>query len=206
MQIDPAELPTRDVYFHMIATIVPRPIAWISTMDEAGRVNLAPFSYFTGVTSKPPTVCVCVGNRRDGHPKDTAANIERTGAFVVNIVPYPLTEQMVQTSADYDHGVDEMSAVGLTPAPSVKIAPPRVLEAPAQLECTLHQMVPIVHEGQITNRMFIGRIELIHLRDEIVDARGFADPAKLDAVGRMGGRSYTRAHQSFPMAKPEPPA
>ncbi|MFN3200335.1 MAG: flavin reductase family protein [Bradymonadia bacterium] len=206
MQIDPQEIPSRDVYFHMISTIVPRPIAWVSTIDGEGRVNLAPFSFFTGITSRPPTLCICVGNRRDGTPKDTAANIEATGAFVVNVVPHALTAQMVQTSAGYAPGADELAAVGLSTTPSIKVKPPRVLEAPAQFECTLHQRVPIMDGDEITSRMLIGRIEMIHIRDDVLDNRGFADPALLDAIGRMGGRNYVRAHEVFSGGKPSDPA
>lgn len=203
--IDPAAVPARDVYFHMISAIVPRPIAWVSTVNAEGAVNLAPFSFFTGITSTPPTLCICVGNRRDGRPKDTAANIEATGAFVVNVVPQRLGDAMVQTSAEYDPGESELSAVGLTEAPSLVVAPPRVAESPIQFECTLHQVVPIVHEGHITNRMFIGRIERIHLDKEVLDERGFADPLKLDAIGRMGGHNYTLTREVYAAPRPRSP-
>jgi len=203
MQIDPTTVPPREIYHRMISMIVPRPIAWVSTLSGAGVANVAPFSFFTGVTSHPPTLVFCVGNKRGGIPKDTAANILETEEFVVNVVPYALTEAMVQTSAAYPAEVDEFESASLSTTPSARVAPPRVAGVPISIECRLHQCVPIeVTPGRVTSRMFIGRIELIHLDDDILDATGAIDPDRLDLVSRLGGQSYARIGERFEVPRP----
>ncbi len=191
MRFDPRTAAPRDVYFSMIRLIVPRPIAWVSTISSDGVPNLAPFSFFTGVTSNPPTLAVCVGNKRGGVPKDTARNAIDTGEFVVNIVSTALAEPMVLTSGDYGAEVDEIALAGLETVASERVAPPRVVASPAQIECTLHQVVEIQDDSErVTNRMLIGRIELVHVDDAVLDAEGQIDPRKLDPLGRLGGQAY----------------
>jgi flavin reductase (DIM6/NTAB) family NADH-FMN oxidoreductase RutF len=203
MQIDPTTVPPREIYFRMISMIVPRPIAWVSTVSAEGVGNLAPFSFFTGVTSLPPTLVFCVGNKRGGVPKDTAANILATGEFVVNVVPYPLTEAMVQTSGSYSADVDEFDVAGLATIASARVTPPRIQGVPISIECRLHQCVPIEAEpGRVTSRMFIGRIELIHLDDDVLDSSGAIDPARLDLVSRLGGQGYARIGERFEVPRP----
>ena len=191
MRIDPSEASAKDVYFAMISTIVPRPIAWISTLSKFGIPNLAPFSFFTGVTSRPPTLCVCIGNRDDGSLKDTAQNIIDTGEFVINVVPTHLAQAMVQTSAGYPPVINEFGAAGVRGVPAEKVKPARVAGVPAVIECTLHDVVEIKDGDEITSRMFIGRIELIVVRNDAVDEKGRIDARMLDPLGRLGGRGYT---------------
>lgn len=204
MQIDPALVPSRDVYLHMISLITPRPIAWVSTLGPDGQVNLAPYSFFTGITSRPPTLVFCAGNREPGVAKDSAAHAIAQGEFVVNVVPYELAQTMVQTSGDYPVEVSEFEAVGLAPAPSAVVAPPRVAESPAQFECRVHQVVPIEDDdGSVNSRLIIGRVVQIHVNDEVLGEKGFADPSKLDSVGRLGGRFYSRTQALFSLDRPK---
>src|ERR1041385_6890840 len=138
-------LPRREIYRLMIDCIVPRPIAFVSTLSAEGVGNLAPFSFFNGVSSEPPTLVFSISRKRDGGKKDTLVNIESTPQFVVNLVTEPMAAPMHQTSADYPYGVDEMAKVGLTPVPSTRVRPPRVGESPVQMECelfSLHEIGP----------------------------------------------------------------
>ena len=143
MTIDPATIDTRTTYKLMIGMIVPRPIAFVSTVSAAGVLNLAPFSFFTGLGANPPAVCFCPSNRADGSHKDTLVNIEATGEFVVNMVSEAIAEQMNLTSGEYPPDVDEFALSGLTPTPSQAVKPPRVRESPAAMECRLLQVVRI---------------------------------------------------------------
>ena len=167
-----------------------------------GALNLAPFSFFTGVTSTPPTLLFCAGNKRGGIPKDTPSNIAETGEFVVNIVPMETTQAMVQTSAPYDANVDEFAAVGLTAIPSERISVPRVAESPIAFECSLHSIQEIEAEGRVTSRIVIGYIELIHIADEILDANGRIDIGRLNPVSRLGGQLYAPVGESFEIPRP----
>ncbi len=192
MRIDPEQTPPADIYRHLISTIVPRPIAWVSTVSKDGIPNLAPYSFFTGITSKPPTLCIAVGNKRGGVPKDTARNAIDTGELVVNVVPTALAEQMVLTSGEYPADEDEFAIARLETVPSERVAPPRVMGSPAQFECTTDQVVEIADDdGRVTNRLVIARIRMIHLADEVVAEDGFADPRRLDPLGRLGRQDYT---------------
>lgn len=187
-----------DVYRLMIDVIVPRPVAFLSTENKKGQRNLAPFSYFNGVSSDPPALSVSFSPRRDGTKKDTLLNIEETGEFVVNSSCAPYLTQLHQTSAEYPHGVDEMEKVGLNPIPSLYVKPPRVAEAPVQMECTLLQIVPV---GR--NHLVIGRILAIHISEAVL--RGpRVDIFALDPIARLGGHLYgkTREVVELDPAKP----
>ena len=203
MQIDPATIPPREVYQRMVSIIVPRPIAWVSTISTDGVSNIAPFSFFTGVTSLPPTLVFCVGNKRGGIPKDTAANILATKEFVVNVVPFAYTDTMVQTSAAYPSDISEFDALGLETIPSVQVKPPRVKGIPISLECQLYQCVPIeASPGRVTSRMIIGKIRLFHIDDAVLDENQAIDPTKLDLVSRLGGPHYAKLGQPFAVPRP----
>ena len=137
MDFDPADVRPAVFYQRMIHTIVPRPIAWVSTVSESGVTNVAPFSYFTGVGSRPPTLLFCPANNREGQPKDTLRNIQQTQDFVVNIVPFALAEKMNASAADLPSDESEFTACDLTAIDSVKVKSPRVADSPVQFECTL---------------------------------------------------------------------
>lgn len=201
MELDPQKLSHSDIYAHMIRLITPRPIAWVSTLSDAGVANLAPFSYFNAVGSRPPTLMFCPANRPDGRPKDTLANIQANGEFVVNVVSFELAEQMNQSAAAYDADVSEFQACGLTPADSLRVRPPRVAEARAHFECQLHSVINL-GTGPAGANLVLGRILAIHVADEVLDERGRADPAKLDTIGRLGGISYARTTDRFDINRP----
>ena len=191
MIIKPEELSVREVYQWMIGCIMPRPIAFVSTVSAQGVLNLAPFSYFNGVTSKPPTVCFAPARTRDGGKKDTLINIEQTGEFVVNTVHEDLLEPMKRTAETFEPEVDEFSVAGLTPAPSQRVKVPRVAEALISMECRLYRIVPIGAAEAGAGFLVIGEVLLIHVADRIL-SQGQIDPAKLRPVGRLNGKKYTK--------------
>ena len=203
MEIDPLQVSSKEVYFAMTATIVPRPIAWVSTMSSEGTLNLAPFSFFTGVSSKPPTIVFCLGNRPDGTPKDTLTNIEARGEFVVNVVHEPMAQAMVHTSAPFAPGVSEFEQAGLDTSPSTRITVPRVKGSPVSYECTLNQVVELSSGGAVTSRMVVGNIVYMHIQDTVLDARGRVDVHKLRPVCRLGGKAYAMLDESFEIPHPK---
>lgn len=196
MLIDPAAESASFVYSTMIRAITPRPIAWVSTISPTGVNNLAPFSYFNGVCSSPAALMFSPVNRPDGSPKDTLINIRSNGEFVVNVVPFSIAQQMSETAGDFQYKTSEFSEVGLSPTPSQKVQPPGVLESPIQFECEVIQIVP-VGEGPLAANVIIGKIVLMNIADEILDVDQKIDPSKLDTIGRMGGRSYSRTTERF---------
>lgn len=202
MQINPADLPYSDVYKLMIGSIVPRPIAWVSSMDEQGRLNLAPYSFFTAVCPNPPLVVFCpIIRRTDLQPKDTLRNIRATGEFVINIVNEATAEAMNLTSVEAPPELDEFVFAGLTPAPSVQIKPPRVAESPVSFECKLHQIVDVGNlPGQ--GSMVIGQIVYIHINDAVYVPDYKVDPTVLQAIGRMGGTGYSTTRDRFDLERP----
>jgi flavin reductase (DIM6/NTAB) family NADH-FMN oxidoreductase RutF len=206
MRLDPHDMPPRLFYQHMVASITPRPIAWVSTVSPAGVPNLAPFSFFNGVGACPPSVVFCPTNRRDGSKKDTLINVEWSRQFAVNIVSHDLGTRMNQTSAELEYEHSEFEYAGLTPIPCDRIKPPRVKEASICMECEVHAIVT-VGDGPLAGHAVIGRIVLLHIDDGVLNGAGQIDPAKLDTIGRMGGALYTRTRDRFELPRPElPPA
>lgn len=205
MRIDPTEQSASSVYYTLIASITPRPIAWVATRDAQGRRNLAPFSFFTGVVARPATVLISVGRAPDGGLKDTARNILQTEQFVINMVPHGLGEAMVQTSGAYAADVDEFAAAGLTAIPGEVVAADRVVGSPIQFECTLFETLPIrdpADPATPTAHLFIGRVDLMHVDDAVLGADGRIDPALVDALGRMGGGDYCTTRDRLRLRRP----
>lgn len=199
MHFDPESLPVRERYGVLISVIQPRPIAWVSTISPDGKHNLAPFSFFTGVTAEPMSVIICPLRNREGKKKDTLVNIEATRQFVVNLTPEALAQKMNQTSADYPYGVSEFEKAGLTPTPSVKVKPPRLKESPVSLECELIQVVTI-SEGPLGGNVVIGRVVQVHVDDKFwKEGLGHKN---LKLIGRLDGHSYTRTEDTFEMERP----
>jgi flavin reductase (DIM6/NTAB) family NADH-FMN oxidoreductase RutF len=198
VKVDPATLSSDAAYAWQAATILPRPIAWTSTLNEDGSANLAPFSFFTGVSSDPPTCLICV-SRRKRQKKDTWRNIERTGEYVIHVVNDALGAQMNATSREFPYGTDEIAELGLTKVTSERVAPPRIAEAPVAMECRLDRIVEVGRGG---TAVIIGEILLWHVRDELV-VNGRLDLGRLDAIGRMGGPSYTRTRDRFDLQRPK---
>jgi flavin reductase (DIM6/NTAB) family NADH-FMN oxidoreductase RutF len=202
MLLDFSSLKPRDAYGWMISTILPRPIAWVSTISLGGKTNLAPFSFFQGVTSNPPTLMFVPVNTRDGTKKDTVRNIEEVPEFVVNLVPFALAEQMNASSALLPYGESEFEAFGIAAAPSHRVRPPRVAAAPVAFECTLDRFVQI-GEGPLAANVVFGRIEFLHVAEAALGADGKPDAEKLDLIGRLGGESYARTTDRFSLPRPD---
>lgn len=201
MELDPDQRNTRTMYEWMIHSILPRPIAWVSTVSESGVTNLAPFSFFQGVCARPPTLLFCPVNHRDGSPKDTLRNIEAIGEFVVNTVSAADAEAMNATSAMLGFEESEFDRFGILPAPSVKVRPPRVASASVAFECRLDRVIRI-SEGAAGGNLVLGRIVWMHVADTVIGASGYPDPDRLDLVGRMGGTDYLRTRDRFSLDRP----
>ena len=205
MRIDPAQQSASSLYYTLIASITPRPIAWVATRDAAGARNLAPFSFFTGVVARPPTLLISVGQAPDGGLKDTARNILQTAQFVINVVPHALGAEMVHSSDSFAADVDEFAAAGLEAIPAEVVEADRVAGSPIQFECRLMQTVPIADPDDgavITAHLFIGRIVLVHVDDAVIGADGRIDPARVDALGRMGGADYCTTRDRLQLRRP----
>jgi flavin reductase (DIM6/NTAB) family NADH-FMN oxidoreductase RutF len=202
---DPAREQPANIYKLMIGAIVPRPIAFVSTLSADGIPNLAPFSFFTGVSANPPVICFSPMIRgTDGALKDTLNNIEATREFVVNIVSEDFAAQMNVCSTEFPPEVDEFAASGLTPAPSDVVKPPRVKESRINMECLLLQVVHVSGKP-LGGSIVLGEVVRFHVDDAIVsDFR--IDPDKLRAIGRLGGPSYTRITDRFDLVRPKKPA
>lgn len=186
MYFDIARLDGPLSYKLLTATVVPRPIAWVVTVDAQGTVNAAPYSFFNFFGGFPPLVCIGIGRSHGrGRParKDTLANIQHGGDFVVNLVPEELVQAMNITATDFPPAWSELQAAGLETAPSEKVKPPRIARSPVAIECRLHQVVEI----DTTGHLVLGHVVAVHVRDDaVVDAqRCYIDSAKLHLVGRM---------------------
>lgn len=203
--LDPAEQPARQIYKIMTGIIVPRPVALVSTVDRNGVANVAPFSFFCGVGSAPPTLLFCPALRAlegvgTAPRKDTLRNVEETGEFVVNVVSDAMAEAANATAAEVPPEVDEFELAALTAAPSLVVKPPRVAESPAQMECKLMQVLYTSRKpgGGV---IVLGEIVRFHVRADLVhDFR--VDPAGLDAVGRMAGNTWVRTRDRMELTRP----
>lgn len=191
MQIDPAALSSRDSYRLMISCIIPRPIAFVTTLSREGVTNLAPFSFFNGVSSDPPVISIAVATKRDGSKKDTWRNIEETGEYVVNVVVPELMDAVIVGARELPHNVSELDLSGLRTLPSAKVKPPRLADSPINLECTLLKIVEVEETALI-----LGRVAMVHAKDEIVEG-GRVDPRRLTFVGRLGDDLYCRVNDLF---------
>jgi flavin reductase (DIM6/NTAB) family NADH-FMN oxidoreductase RutF len=201
MIIDVSTADVVTVYRALVGLVVPRPIAWVTTVDSSGRVNLAPFSFFNAFGANPPIVVFSPTLRRDGSKKDTLLNVEDVGEFVVNAAVEELAEKMNSTSAELPRGQSESDRAGLTLAPSAKVRPPRVAESPVHLECIVRGIMSM-GDGPIAANLVIGEVVLIHIEERVLDATGQVDPRKLRAIARLGGSDYCRISDLFQMERP----
>ncbi len=201
MQIDIASAPVVDVYHLLVGIVTPRPIAWVTTMDAQGRINLAPFSFYNAFGANPPVVVFSPTLRRDGSKKDTLLNIEATREFVVNSSVAALAEKVNQSSKELPYGESEVDLTGLHTTASMKVKPPRLVESPVSLECKLLQIIP-VGDGPISANLVIGEIVMMHIAEEVLDEKGMIDPRKLQTVARMGGNYWCRTTDLFEMQRP----
>lgn len=196
-EIDPKDLDRRSAYFYMTTSVVPRPIGWASTVSEAGAVNVAPFSFFNACCADPPMVMLTVGRRR-GERKDTSNNLLATKEAVVHIPTRPVAEAMVQTSAGLPAGESEMDFAKLTAVESKIVKPPRIAEAAVAMEAKLERHLEI---GNGTD-MFLLEVVYFHLDEAVLGEDGYPDPAKLAAVGRLGGIRYCETTDVFEIPGP----
>ncbi|GAB4571770.1 MAG: flavin reductase family protein [Anaerolineae bacterium] len=198
----PDEMPSREAYRLMLSCIVPRPIAWVSTISREGIPNLAPYSFFNGVSGTPPIIMLGIARKSErfgGGEKDTLLNLQQTGEFVVNVVDESLGDAMNQTAGEWPPEVDEFTLAGLHAAPSEHIRPPRVAESPVAMEARLHQIVPI---SGSTTTLVLGRIVAYHVRADLLRSDGTVDAARLRPLARLGGAEYARLGEVFSMARP----
>jgi flavin reductase (DIM6/NTAB) family NADH-FMN oxidoreductase RutF len=191
---DFADLTPRERYKLLIGTVVPRPIAWVTTLDAEGRVNAAPYSFFNCLSHDPPLIALGVENWADLRMKDTTANIRTTGEFVVNIVSDALAEAMNVTAVPFAPDVDEVAVAGLATAPGRVVRAPRIAEAPVALECRKFLALSIGRAREIV----LGEVVAIQIRDDLVDPASLhVDWTRLDAIGRLGGHGYARTRETF---------
>ncbi len=196
MEIDLSAMPARDAHDMLVSALIPRPIAWVSSTNRQGQVNLAPFSFFCGITWSPPTLGFSVVNRSDGSRKDTIVNIEETGQFVVNMVSHDLAGLMVKTASTLPRGVSEADEAGVALAASVKVSVPRVKDARVAFECALDRIVA-VGQGANAGNLVLGTILLMHVLDGIVEEGKGIDPVRFDAIGRLGAAHFCRTGGIF---------
>ncbi len=202
MTIDPTPEIAGNIYKLLTGAVVPRPIAFVSSVNAEGRPNLAAFSFFTVISANPPVVCFCPMVRSSsGTRKDTLNNIEQTKEFVVNIVSEDFAAQMNQTAPEFPPEVNEFEVSGLTPIPSERVRPPRVRESRVQMECRLRQVVH-VSDKPLGGSLVIGEVVRFHFADELEIENFRIDPAKLNAIGRMGGPTYARTTDLFDLQRP----
>lgn len=200
MIINPSDLSARDMYKIMSSTVVPRPIAWVSTQSSDGILNAAPFSFFMGITSTPPLFAIAIDSTDDGGKKDTLCNIEELNEFVINVVTEEAAEKMNITAIDFPPELSEFDEAEITPVPSQIVAPPRIKESPVSYECKLVQIIPL---GNPVTYLVIGEAVLVHVRDDLVFDGTKIDIGKMRPVGRLVGNDYVyvREEQFFQLIR-----
>ncbi len=216
MDVIPSQLVHRDLYNLLIGAVVPRPIAWVSSLSASGQPNLAPFSFFNAVCAQPPLLAFAPGMRLPkrsktaadlsagapgGEPKDTLRNIRETREFVINLVTFELAEAMNLTSGDYDETVNEFELAKVASAPSNLVRPRRVAGSPVSFECKLYQILDF-NPGSEGGSLVIGEIVSVHIDNRHLK-EGRLDRNSLDLIGRMGGIEYTRTTERFEMVRPK---
>ncbi|MCW2972500.1 MAG: flavin reductase [Thermoleophilia bacterium] len=190
--IDPADSDPQATYYLLNSVVVPRPIAWVSTLAADGTANLAPHSFCTVAGTQPPTLAfTSIGE------KHTVANVRATGDFVFHVVDYAITERMNITAANAPADVSEFELAGLEQTASAKVRSPRVVGAPVAMECVLDRIIDVGH-----SRMVLGTVVQLHIAERLFDERDRVDPGRLDAVARMGGATYATTRDRFDLTRP----
>ncbi|MEJ2004760.1 MAG: flavin reductase family protein [Cyclobacteriaceae bacterium] len=202
--IDPREISAGEMHAFLLGGVVPRPIAFASTVDNKGRVNLSPFSYFNCFGANPPILIFSPARRgRDNTTKHTYENVLEVPEVVINMVDFNIVEQMSLASTEYDRGVNEFKKAGFTEVESIRVKPPRVAESPIAFECRVNEVRPLGENGGAGN-LVICEVILMHLSERILDDEGRIDPHKLDIVARMGGNFYARVSGDSLFEIPKP--
>lgn len=198
MKFNPDDLSTKEMYKLLTGSVVPRPIAWVSTISEDGVHNLAPFSFFTVASRQPPMLCISIGpgvGEREGTEKDTLVNIRSSKEFVINIVSTPLGNEMQKSSENLPANINEFDEAGLTAIKSDLVKPMRVKESPINIECKLEQIIPLGSDNLI-----IGRVVNYHIRDEFYLGNYKVDLEKLQPLGRLAG-NYSESKEFFTLPR-----
>ncbi len=200
MIVDPSANSPQDIYKLLVGAVVPRPIAFVSSLSKEGVRNLAPFSFFTVASANPPVVVFQNTVRANGTRKDTVTNIEATREFVLNIVSEDFATKMNATSADVPPDIDEFELSGLTPVASDLVKPVRVGESKIQMECKLVQIIH-VSDRPMGGELILGEVLRFHIDESIMEDLRI-DPDRLRPIGRMGGPTYVRCSDRFDMKRP----
>ena len=204
LEINPKDLSTKDLHGYLLSSVGPRPIALVSTIDNEGRPNLSPFSFFNVFSANPPIAIFSPARRvRNNTTKHTLQNAASTKEVVINVVSYPIVEQTSLSSTEYKEGVNEFIKSGLTPLESIQVKPYRVKESPVQMECIVKNIISLGEEGGAGN-LVVCEIVKMHISENILNEHHQIDPNKIDLVGRMGGNWYCRASNTslFEVQKP----
>jgi len=203
ISIEPNQLSTGKLHAYLLGAVSPRPICFASTIDSEGNVNVSPFSFFNVFSARPPILVFSPARRgRDNTTKHTYENVLEVPEVVINIVSYEMVQQVSLASTEYAKGINEFTKAGFTELPSDVVKPPRVAEAPVQLECKVNEVISLGKEGGAGN-LVICEVVKIHIKEEILDADGNIDPFKIDTVSRLGGNWYSRAKEGlFEVPKP----
>lgn len=206
MEIDPAALPIPDRYKLLTGAIVPRPIAWVTTVSPDGRPNLAPFSYFNGVGSDPMTLLFCPGNAPDGSEKDTLRNCKPaaeggTGELVVHVVDGARARAMAVTAEALPHGESEIELAGLETVPARRVRPPRLVAPPVAFECRTLEVLRLNPGARGGGNVVVAEVVHVHVDDRVIDAEHRIDPVALDPVGRLAGLAYCRLGEIFSLPR-----
>lgn len=203
MTLDPNDIKTPELHGILLGAVQPRPIAFASTVNADGAVNLSPYSFFNVFSANPPVMIFSPARRvRDNTVKHTLLNAQSTGEVVINMVNYNIVQQMSLSSTEYGAGVDEFVKSGLTAVESLKVKPPRVAESPASFECKVKDIISLGDQGGAGN-LIICEVIMVHVDDAVLDADRGIDPFKIDTVARMGGNWYCRSKDAmFEVAKP----
>lgn len=206
MEYNPEDLEIHERYRLLIGGVVPRPIAFVSTVSADGAPNLAPFSFFNAIGSNPMTLLFCPVNPPDGSEKDTLKNAKPTseggtGEFVVHVATEELAREVAGAAEDLAHGESEFELVGLETAPCRKVKPPRVVRSPIAYECTTEQVIRTNPGAPGGGNIVIGRVVHVHVDDAVLDPNGRIDPDRLRAIGRMAGADYSTTRDRFEMPR-----
>ena len=204
LEINPKDLSTKDLHGHLLSSVGPRPIALVSTIDNEGRPNLSPFSFFNVFSANPPIAIFSPARRvRNNTTKHTLQNAASTKEVVINVVSYPIVEQTSLSSTEYNEGVNEFIKSGLTPIESIQVKPYRVKESPVQMECIVKEIISLGEEGGAGN-LVVCEIVKMHISENVLNEHNRIDPNKIDLVGRMGANWYCRASNTslFEVQKP----
>jgi flavin reductase (DIM6/NTAB) family NADH-FMN oxidoreductase RutF len=204
LTINPKEIPFAKMHGYLLGAVTPRPIAFASTIDRQGNVNLSPFSFFNCFGANPPILIFSPARRgRDNTTKHSYENVREVSEVVINVVNYEMVQQASLASTEYPKGVNEFVKAGFTEIPSTIVKPPRVAEAPIAMECKVLQIIQTGDQGAAGN-LVICEIVMMHINEDVLDAEGKIDPWKLDAVARLGGDYYCRVQGDMIFKVPKP--